>query len=103
MAAFGDTLNMLLLDSWENQTYYYYVLNDTFAFNASSSFNEDLIPFWINDSCKAFQFVLCSLVIGSVSLMGLFLNSLSFYVLHMDANNEVATFLLKVIISTYIS
>lgn len=51
--------------------------------------------FWLNDSCHSFEFFLCSVVIGSICLIGLIGNTVSFIVLGSDKQNLVATFLLR--------
>lgn len=51
---------------------------------------------WTQEKCPVFEFIISSIVIGSISIVGLILNTLSYAVLNRDKNNEVATFLLKV-------
>ncbi|ESO04928.1 hypothetical protein HELRODRAFT_191511 [Helobdella robusta] len=49
----------------------------------------------VDTPCHIATFIFCSVVISIVGMIGLVLNSLSFYVLSKDKNNAVATFLLK--------
>jgi len=78
----------------------YDVINETADWwinNMTSQRPRVLDSFWMNDSCKAFEFFLSSVAIGVLGVIGLCWNVMTIIVLIKDKQNEVASFLLQVL------
>jgi len=63
---------------------------------ANSSSSDDAVStFWLDDPCSSFDFFYNTVFIGSLCLFGITANLLSIVVLYLDRHNRVATFLLR--------